>query len=287
MKPFWKLLRVKHYVKNVLIFMPLFFAGKLFEWHNFMILLYMVLIFCMISSIVYIINDLNDVEKDRLHPLKCKRPIASGAVSKKAAKILAVFLIVLAVVMQLLAFLLGFFSIQAAVLLVLYLLINMFYSKGMKNVPILDVVILAAGYLIRIFYGACIVHVSVSEWLYLAVLAGAFYLGIGKRRNELKKQEKGNVREVLKHYNYDFLDKNMYVCVGLAIIFYALWAIRSPYVGMIWTVPMVMVIFMKYSLDIEMHEAEGNPMEVVMKDKAILALALLYGAVVFLLLYVL
>ena len=96
---------------------------------------------------------------------------------------------------------------------------------GLKNKPIIDIVILAAGFVIRIFYGGMITGVSISKWLYLVITSGSLYMGLGKRRNEMKKQT--DTRDVLKYYNVDFLDKNMYVCVPLTIVFYALWTYEN------------------------------------------------------------
>ena len=112
-------------------------------------------------------------------------------------------------------------NFRSFVLLISYLGLNVAYSMGLKNKPIIDIVILAAGFVIRIFYGGMITGVSISKWLYLVITSGSLYMGLGKRRNEMKKQT--DTRDVLKYYNVDFLDKNMYVCVALTIVFYALW----------------------------------------------------------------
>jgi decaprenyl-phosphate phosphoribosyltransferase len=245
----------------------------------------MTIAFCLISSTIYIINDINDVERDRAHPQKCQRPIASGEISIRSAKI-AVFILLLITVTM--VFVTYAFNLKAIILLLIYFLMNFGYSNGLKNIPILDVAILAAGYLVRLFYGACIVSVVVSPWLYLTVMAGAFYLGMCKRRNEIRKiSNGGNTRKVLERYNYDFLDKNMYVCLGLAITFYSLWAIQTDFTSMIWTVPFVILIFMKYSLDVENDNSEGDPMKTVLEDKVLLFLVSAYILAVFLIIYIL
>lgn len=287
MKNYLKLLRVKHYIKNVLIFMPLFFDANLFDFSLFAKTFYAFIPFCLGTSVVYIINDINDVEKDRRHPTKCKRPIASGAVSVSAAKRFAAAITIILTAMSLAAIFCKIYSPSAVCILVIYIFINFFYSSGLKNIPIVDIAILAAGFLIRLYYGAFVSQVKVSSWLYLTVLGGAFYLGMGKRRNELQKNETGSTRSVLKKYNYAFLDKNMHVCMAFTEITYALWAVQNDHQGLKWTVPIVMLIFMKYSLTIESEDSEGNPMDVLLSDRLLILLVVIYIVTVFVNIYVL
>lgn len=287
MKKYLKLFRCSHYLKNMLIFLPLFFSDNLFNVKNLIWLGYMIIPFCLVSSVIYIINDIKDVEKDKMHPQKSKRPIASGTISiymaKKAVYILVSLMILTLGVVSWIDYLLP----QVPFLLFIYFIINFGYSSGLKNVPILDVFILAAGYLIRVFYGAVVIEVEVSPWLYLTVLTGALYLGMGKRRNEIRNVNGVCTRKVLQKYNYEFLDKNMHICEGLAISFYALWAIQTDYYGMVWTVPYIIFIFMKYSLDIENEESGGDPMRVILGDSLLVLLTLVYALTVFLIIYIL
>ena len=130
-----------------------------------------------------------------------------------------------------------------------------------------------------------------SDWLYLVILSAAFYLGLGKRRNELKKQGNENTREVIRKYPASFLDSNMYICMGLVFVFYALWTMDAntieAYHGsrLIWTVPLVMLIFMKYSMTVE-GNSDGDPVEVLIHDKVLLGLCALYLLLMMALLYV-
>ena len=114
--------------------------------------------------------------------------------------------------------------------------INVAYSMGLKDVPLLDVTILASGFLLRVLFGAVLTGTEVSEWLYLTVLSGAFYFSLGKRRNELQKKKDGDTRKVLKYYTRDFLDKNMYMCLALLNTFYALWCKDITNAGMVYAV---------------------------------------------------
>ena len=131
--------------------------------------------------------------------------------------------------------------------------------------------------------GFNVTGIEISKWLYLTIIAMSFYLGLGKRRNELLKQ-KGNSRKVLKYYNQGFLDKNMYMCLALTIAFYSLWSVdpitieRVSNTDLVWTVPFVILICMKYSLNIE-GNSDGDPVEVVLKDKALLAMLAIYGVI--------
>lgn len=177
--------------------------------------------FCAVSSSVYILNDLKDIDNDRKHLTKKMRPLASGKVQVKTAIILMILCWVSAFIIS---FLIG--KIDATIFLFLYFILNVGYSMGLKNKPIIDIVILAAGFVIRIFYGGVVTDVNISQWLYLVVVTGSLYMGLGKRRNELKTST--DTREVLKYYTVDFLDKNMYVCVALADVFYALWTLEMP-----------------------------------------------------------
>ena len=286
MKNYLKLMRVHHYLKNVLIFLPLFFSQNLFNVSLLKNALLGFLSFSILSSIVYIVNDIQDVEKDRKHPKKCKRPIASGAVSVKEAYILA---IVIAVIGMCLNYLACGINIKAWILVFVYLGLNFAYSMGFKNLPIIDITILVSGFLIRLLYGSAVTGIEVSKWLYLTVISMSFYLGLGKRRNELKIQG-SETRKVLKYYNHDFLDKNMYMCLGLTIVFYSLWCVDSTTIerysnsNLVWTVPLVMLICMKYSLNVE-GESDGDPVSVLLNDKILIGMIFLYSIIVLFMIY--
>ncbi|MBQ2854935.1 MAG: decaprenyl-phosphate phosphoribosyltransferase [Oscillospiraceae bacterium] len=284
MKQYLKLMRPHHYIKNILVFAALACSGQIFNPQKFLADLLGFAAFCMISSVVYIINDIRDVEKDRRHPTKCRRPIAAGTVSIRNARILAAVLAVLAAVCNLMVF-----HPVATALLVLYLLLNLAYSFGLKNIPIVDITILVAGFLLRILYGALVSDIVISNWLYLTVIALAFYFALGKRRNELKQLGSGETRKVLKAYPVEFLDKNMNMCLTLAVVFYSLWSMADTTVAaygqyLVFTVPVVMLIMMKYSLNIE-GDSDGDPVEVLLRDRVLLILCCIYLAAMFSILY--
>lgn len=280
-----KLMRPKHWIKNLLVFLPLVFSGSLFKGSNFYICLFGYICFNLVASCVYIMNDIKDKEKDKKHATKCNRPIASGKVSVRNA-IIELFLLLIISVIIIWYFNIPVFSI---LLLLLYFIINVGYSFGLKNVPILDVFIVASGFLIRVLFGATLLDLNVSNWLYLAILTLSFFMALGKRRNEVEKNG-DKARLVLKYYSKDFLDKNMYMFLSMAIIFYSLWATDKTMVEysdnqLIWTIPIVMLLCMKYSMNIE-GNGDGDPVEVIMNDKVIIVLGLVLVILLFLILYI-
>lgn len=264
-----KQLRVKHYIKNLLIFLPIFFnwldSAKL-SCEQFTSCLWAFLAFSATCSFVYILNDLKDIDKDRAHPKKKNRPLASGRISKKQAYLM----------MAILAIFAGIFSYTASdskaayILLLGYAAINILYSFGLKNIPIIDILILSLGFFLRVLYGSLITGIEISSWLYLTVFSGSIYLALGKRRNELRAGT--NTREVLNAYSKEFLDKNMHVYLALTLAFYSLWAVSCGYYL---TIPIIMLIFMKYSLNIEGEASGGDPVEILTKDFGLISLCIL------------
>lgn len=285
-KSYIKLMRPKHYLKNGLVFVPLFFKSGIFDWDLSFRALLGFIAFSFMSSVVYIINDINDMEADRKNDAKKDRPLASGDIKVYEGAILALILFILSGIIT-------YGGGTGIIWLLLYLVLNLAYSLKLKHVPIIDVTILAAGFLIRLVYGAAITDTELSFWLCMTALSFSFYMGLGKRRNELNTLGDDAIaaRGVLKSYNSAFLDKNMYVCLGLAITFYALWTGDSKTAAdlgtnlQIWTVPIVIILAMKYSLDIEKGES-GDPMEIIVSDKWLIFIGIIYVVVLFMILYV-
>lgn len=278
-KNYIKLIRVKHWLKNGLVFLPIFFSSNIFNINLLLTSVLAFFIFSFTSSIVYVINDMNDIEKDKLHPVKKNRPLASGAVSIPMARVVIVILFVLVV-------LLSFFAYKennnvfVFLIPLIYLVLNIMYSKGLKNIPIIDVVILVSGFVFRVMYGGVITDIEVSKYLYLMIIFGAFYLGFGKRRNEIIKNGEKS-RKVLELYNKEFLDKNMYVMLGLAVVSYTLWCVDPATIARVgndylfWTIPLLIIILLLYSLNIE-GNSHGDPIEVILADKKLLVTVFIY-----------
>ena len=290
MKNYLKLIRVKHWLKNFLVVLPLFFSINLFNTNLIYKCILAFIIFSFSSSIVYIINDLSDLEKDKLHPIKKYRPLASNKISKKNAISIIIILILLLVPLIGLLYKLQN-NIFVILMPIIYIVVNILYTKLLKNVPIIDVTIIVIGFLLRVLYGGVSIDVQVSKYLYLMIIFGSYFLGFGKRRNEIIKNGYKS-RKVLSMYNKDFLDKNMYVAFSLAIVSYTLWCvdpttiarIRNDYV--FWTIPLLMIILQLYSLNIE-GNSHGDPIEVLINDKKLLVASIIYIVVMGGIIYIL
>lgn len=278
-------MRVHHYIKNLLVLAALACSGQLFQPAKSAAGLLGFSSFCALSSAVYIINDIRDIEKDRCHPTKRLRPLAAGIIPVNSARLLALVLIITAFLCDR-----ALLRAQTTVLLLIYLILNLAYSFGLKNVPLLDIAILVSGFLIRILYGALATNITISNWLYLTVIALAFYFALGKRRNELNQLGTTGSRAVLSAYPLSFLNQSMGMCLTLANVFYALWSMDEKTVlfydskYLIFTVPIVLLITMKYSLNIE-GTSDGDPVEVLLHDKTLLCLCLIYLSIMFAILY--
>lgn len=286
MTPYIKIMRVRHWVKNGLIFFPLIFNISLFNFPLLLNSFFAFLTFSLLASIVYIFNDIQDMEKDRLHEVKKHRPLASGAISIKKAVAL---MIVLVLVLSFISIFILKSSLLAYFYLFTYAIVNILYSLKLKDIPILDVSILMLGFLLRLLYGSEIIGIQSSDWLYLTVVTMSFYLGLGKRRNELQKRG-GNTRKVLQFYSSAFLDKFMYLSLTLTITFYSLWAINSENIiiksggRLLWSVPVIIIICMRYSMDVE-SDSYGDPVDVVFSDKILLFMMALYMILMFIAIY--
>jgi 4-hydroxybenzoate polyprenyltransferase len=242
--------------------------------------------FCAGSSAIYLLNDLRDREADRHHPLKRQRPIASGEVTPAAALVVAALLAAAAVVAGaalgrlVLALLLGF------------LLLNALYTWHLKNLVILDVMILAIGYLLRVEAGAAAVAVSVSSWLLLCTLFVALFLGFSKRRHELLllAERAPHQRRVLTQYSPAFLDQMINVVTASTVLCYALYAMADESVakhgrGLVYTVPFVLFGVFRYLYLVYQRPGHANPTEEVLTDAPFLINVALWAAVVLGVLY--
>ncbi len=283
MKQYLKLIRPFHWVKNLLIFVPLFFGGQLFNGNKFFLSVLGFIAFSFIASSVYIINDIQDADKDRKHPKKRFRPIASGKISKQHACIFLVMLLVISFLIMIYLTKVNHNSWASFGFPIAYLIMNIAYSNGLKNIPLVDVVIIAIGFVIRLLYGGVLVNITISDSLLLTVISASMFLGFGKRRNELKKGT--STRKVLRAYSMEFLDKIMYVFIGLTLMFYSLWSINGS-VWLIYTSPLAMIIVADYCLIIESGSSDGDPAEVLKHSKSLMALLVLFVLLLLLCLYI-
>ena len=278
MNDYLKLIRVKHWVKNILIFIPLICSG-LVTYSNVISCIEAFFAFSFASSFIYIINDIRDIEKDKLHPRKKNRPLPSGKIKKSTAIYIAVLMIILAITIN--TIINNNFLNTSLYFLLGYIIINICYSMGLKNIAIIDIVLLASGFVIRVYYGASIINVDVSSWLFLTIMSASLFLGLGKRKKELINNKES--RKVLQEYNEAFLDKFQYLSLALTIVFYSLWTIEQSIKYLYLTIPLLIIIFMKYSLNIEKND-EGDPTTVLYQDKLLMGLCLIYGFIMLVLL---
>ena len=279
-KNFFKLLRIKQWIKNLFVLTPLFFARQFTETDSLLPGIYAFFAFNLISSVVYILNDIFDIEADRNHPRKKHRPIPSGAIPIHAAIIFGAVLFVCSCALCLLV------NIQFIICLGVYLLINVVYSMWGKHVVILDVLCIATGFVLRVIGGAVAISVQPTNWIMMATFFLSLFLGFGKRRNEFLslEKEKGNHRKVLNHYDENLLNHLIFISCGIAIISYAMYTL-TPLVNfnngdkLIYTIPVVTFILFRYVFLIWKKD-EGDPTEVIFND------FVLVGAGIFLLLVV-
>lgn len=263
-------IRPQEWVKNLLVFSGLIFSGSLNNSHDFWFSIFGFLIFCAASSSIYIFNDLCDLKEDRQHPVKALRPLASGILNANVARFtaLTLFLIALAA-----GFALGrnFFLVVLA-----YLGICLTYSLGLKDLVILDAIMIASGFVIRAVAGAILINVEVSEWLVLCSSMVALLIAFGKRRHELLllSDMAGNHRRSLNYYSIDFLNSVMNICSAGAVITYAIYARADQTVarvgsrGMLFTIPFVIYGVFRYLFLIQTGVEGGNPVQILYRDRA-------------------
>lgn len=278
--------RVKHWIKNLLILFPAFFVNQIFSHEVLMRMLPALISFSLVASAVYLINDIRDVENDRRHPVKCNRPIASGAVSIRVAWVVAVFLVLTGIALT------RFASSPklAGVVLVMYLLANVGYSLGLKNKAIVDVFILASGFVFRIFYGGFYFSIPISSWLFLCVFSAALYFALGKRKNECKKYKSGgSTRPVLSAYSIGFLSAHYYLCCALTVIFYCLWTItrtdQASIGKLALSIPFMVFILFRYNLIVESADSDADPVPTFLHDKWLVFASAMFLLINFAILY--
>lgn len=280
------LIRVRHWIKNLLLFFPIIFSGQLLNAPLCFKVAAGFFAFSFSASIIYVFNDLKDVERDKQNPRKRNRPLASGAVTKKGACVLMGIL----ALMVCLLFLFGNLGLKFWCCLACYLLINFAYSMGMKNIPIMDVAILSGGYLLRLYGGGELADAAISDWMFLTVASASFYLGFGKRRNELL-QYGSSGRKLLERYTAGFLDKGMQMFLTLTVVFYALSCadknteVARRGVNLLWSVLIVIIVLLRYNMLLEDGTGDGDPVEVIRQDVVIVLMIAFYVISVLALIY--
>ncbi len=284
-----KTMRPKQWVKNGFLFAALIFDRKLTLAFAPAVLQTLggFLLFSLISSTVYIINDLADLEADRQHPTKRNRPLASGALSVNAARIAAVVLLAFALPLSYLL------SPWFAAIGLAYFLLNLAYSNYLKHIPLLDVVVLASFYVLRVGAGVALIEVErFSPWLYVFTTFLALYLGVGKRRAELTLLAEGaNAhRKVLDGYSLPLLDQLITIVSSMTIITYSLYTFSAPNLPenhtMMLTIPFVIYGIFRYLLLVQVEKSGGAPEDVLFSDRPLQVTLALWAGTVLLVFYV-
>lgn len=282
-----KTMRLRQWVKNVIVYAALVFDGKLFDPELFLKTTGIFLAFCLLSSSVYILNDLVDMEKDRQHPRKRARPLASGQLDPRVAAGAAAVLAIVAIAG---AFALSFW---AGVILLVYLAQNFAYSFWLKNIVIIDVMVLAFGFLLRVMAGVAVVQVeNFSPWLYVCVTLLALFLGFGKRRQEIVLLEEGagNHRSSLLEYNLPLLDQIIGMVVTATLVAYTFYSFDATtalaHSRMLLTVPFVFYFLTRYLYLVHVKHLGGAPDELLLEDRPLLINSVLWAVSVVLLIYV-
>ena len=288
-----KTMRPRQWTKNMFIFASLVFDGKLFHPIDFLRTLAGFGLFCIISSTVYIFNDILDLEADRQHPVKRNRPIASGKLPVRVAISVGILLALVALGA---GYLLAW---QYALVVLVYLVMMMVYSKWLKHIPILDVMILAAGFVLRVHAGTTLIVVDrFSPWLYVIMTLLALYLGFGKRRAELAilaadtqpSASSRTFRRVLSGYTIPLVDQFITIVSGTTIVAYSLYTFFRPDApsnhSLMLTIPFVVYAVFRYLYLIQVENSGGEPEEILLTDRPFQIALFLWGLTILAVFYI-
>ncbi|MTD28776.1 decaprenyl-phosphate phosphoribosyltransferase [Erwinia sorbitola] len=252
------LIRPKQWIKNLFVMAPLVFSSSFMNVKSITLSVIAMGIFCLASSAVYVLNDINDIEKDRSHPKKrLKRPLASGWVSKKQAWMLLVVLYLI-IIASLVCY------PQIAPVILGYLALNIAYSYKLKHVPVVDIFCIAIGFVLRTMAGAMILGVELSQWMFITTLCLALYLASIKRQQELLKSGSES-RDVLEKYSVQLVSRYSEISATGALVFYSLYVI-SEHPGLTVTIPLVLFGLFRYWYNVDSLEGGESPTDSLLSD---------------------
>jgi len=278
--------RVRHWTKNSLLFAALLFSRHVHQVTPTLRTIAAFFLFSLVSGAVYIVNDLLDIERDKAHPVKRLRPIASGRVNGRAAVILCAVLVVFSLPLSFMT------DREFGMTVTLYLIVEILYSLYLKNIVILDVFVISAGFLLRVIAGAVVIDVPISNWILVCTMLLALFLVLSKRRHEITLlDEKAYIhRIILREYNPYLLDQMIAVATSATLVAYTIFTL-SPETEekfgkhMVLTVPFVLYGIFRYLYLIHQKNAGGRPEEILLTDTPLRIDILLYGIVVLLVIY--
>lgn len=261
-------MRLQQWIKNLFIFAALIFSAHLFNLQDLILTILGFISFSLVASGTYIINDIADLKKDQLHPLKSNRPLPSGRLSKREAFAGAIIIIAIGMIISYVL------NTNFALVVLSYIVINIIYSFGLKDIVILDVMTISAGFVLRVIGGAVLIQVPTSEWLIICTILLSLFLGFSKRRHELLLLENNanSHRSVLQHYSPYFLDQMISIVTATTVMSYALYTISTDTIhkfgtsNLIYTVPFVLYGIFRYLYLVHKREEGGNPAKLALTD---------------------
>lgn len=287
MKAYLQLIRPKDWAKNSFLFIPVFFAGKLFSVDTLINLLGGFLCFSLVASSIYIINDYRDIEDDKIHPVKKTRPLASGTVSKANALIICILFLAIGFTAA------WFIRDKFLFVLIIYFLLNLGYSFGLKTIPILDIIIVAIGFVLRVKAGAVIAVIGLSEWLIIMVFLLALFMALAKRRDDvlLKLSSGTDMRKAVKGYNLEFINVALSLICAVIIVAYFMYTTSPEIVARLqtyrlyYTCLFVLAGVFRYLQLIFVQQNSQSPTKILYKDRFIQAVILLWIMSFYVILY--
>jgi 4-hydroxybenzoate polyprenyltransferase len=284
----WASMRPKQWIKNIFVFAALVFDRQLISLDSLWITLIAAILFCLASSLVYIINDLADIESDRQHPTKKHRPLPAGQLSNQAALTAAV---IIGLITLPTAYLL---DVRLGLTITLYLLLMLAYSFWLKHYPLIDVMAIAAGFVLRVTAGVIIIETQqFSPWLFVSTSLLALFIGLGKRRAEIEllETEAASHRRVLDGYTLELLDQLLTIVLSTTLMTYCLYTfsvtVRPGSYYMMLTIPFVIYGLFRYLYLIRIKQFGGAPEEIVLTDHPMQATIALWGLTVLVIIYLL
>jgi 4-hydroxybenzoate polyprenyltransferase len=283
-----QLIRVHQWIKNIFVFVPILFSLHIFEEDYLLTTIFAFFVFCLASSAIYVINDLVDIDADSSHPLKKNRPLPSGAISKSSALITAALLLILVF------WFVFYFNYEFILIVISFVVLNVLYSFLLKNIVILDIFSIAAGFALRVLGGAFAIQVPISSWLLLTTMFISLFLGVMKRHSELSiisEESNKSSRKVLAQYSLNFVDQIATVAAAGVIICYALYSVAPRTISvfdtekLIYTTPFVVFGIFRYMYLEYMSKKGENTTRIMASDIPMIVTVILYIITTILIIY--
>ncbi|OFI07746.1 decaprenyl-phosphate phosphoribosyltransferase [Clostridium acetireducens DSM 10703] len=279
-----ELMRPKQWIKNSFVFAAIIFSGKFFNLELLKLNIIAFILFCLTSSCIYVLNDLVDIEKDKIHPEKRNRPLASGRVSKRDAIVLDFILLATIFYCSI-----NFININILFVYLIYIVMNILYSFKLKNIVIIDVMIITLGFVLRVESGSVATGVTISPWLILCTTLLSLFLALNKRKSEIVtlKEKSNKHRIILEEYSIELLDKMLGIVTPSILMAYCLYTFSSiQSQKMMFTIPFVLYGIFRYQYLMDKKNIGGKPEDVFTKDMPFLINIILWILLVMLIIYV-